>query len=163
MSQNKYETWTDDALKTEWELIMEVLNARKKKAKVKKAKELCINGITANDIAVEYGSYDGGEITDMNDVNFSFFVKHDGKKYNIYYDAGTYDHTGKGQHFTLHPWWPIVGEDGDDDYERNGAFQFIPSGFCEACENSYEFRGTFEEAIAQLKEYGITDVSKGDW
>lgn len=157
---NKYEAMTDDELKNEYQLIMGVLNARKKTAAAKKAKSLCINGITAKDIAVEYGSYDGSEIVDMNDVNFSFFVVHEGKKYNIYYDSGTYD---KDHNFTMHPWWPIVGEDGDDDYERNGAFQFIPSGFCEACENSYEFRGTFEEAIAQLKEYGITDVIKGDW
>ena len=163
MSQNKYENWLDEALKTEWELIMEVLNGRKKKKNLKAAKELCINGIMAKDIAVEYGSYDGSEITDMNYVNFSFFVKHDGKKYNIYYDSGTYDHTTGSQFFKFHPWWPLIGEEGDDEYERNGAFQFIPSGFCEACENSYEFRGTFEEAIERLKEHGITDVIKGDW
>lgn len=155
-----YNTWTDENLQAELEKISAVLTVRKRKAKAEKAKKLCINGITAKDIAVEYGSYDGSEITDINEVNFSFFVKHDGVKYNIYYEAGTYDDK---HNFTIYPWWPIVGEEGDDQYERNGAFEFIPPGFAEACENSYEFRGTFDEAVARLKEYGITDVTKGDW
>jgi hypothetical protein len=80
--------------------------------------------------------------------------------YNIYYDTGEHD---AEHNFVFHPWWPLIGKDDDDEWERNGAFGFIPSDFNEACENSYEFRGSLADAIKQLNEYGITDIEKGDW
>jgi hypothetical protein len=92
---------------------------------------------------------------DKPEYHFSFTIRHGipGKEYDIYYECGD----------PLHSWWPIVGEEGDDNCDRNGAFEFIPPGFAEACENSYEYRGTVEEAVAQLKKYGFVNFKRSPY
>jgi len=95
---------------------------------------------------------------DKPEYQFSFCIKHDGKLYDIYYECGPSEGT-KG----LYPWWPIVGEEGEDQFDRNGAFEFIPPGFSEACENSYRYRGSVEEAVKQLKKYGFVNIQRSEF
>lgn len=164
---NIYSGLTDEQLQNEFNAIYEERERRRKIKELNEANTLSINGITCKDIAVRYHGYDGSTWpVDDADIRFSFFVKHDGKLYNIYYDHSVYDFTD-GRKQTFHPWWPILPlEDGEteyDDWEHNGAYQFIPSGFSEACENSYEYRGTFKQALETLQKHGITDIEKGDW
>jgi hypothetical protein len=59
-------------------------------------------------------------------------------------------------------WWP-KSEDENDEYNCGAFNDFIPPGFSEDCENNYSYRGTVEEAIAQLKKHGITDIELADW
>ena len=143
----------DEDLEQEYRHIEIERNKRRTEKKVKEALNLNINGFTCKDIAVRYGSYDGSEVDNLDDVNFSFFVKKDGKLYDFYYGKSV---GGTGD------WWP-KSEDEFDEYNCGAFNEFIPRGFNEACENSYEFSGTFDEAVATLKKYGITDIEKGDW
>ncbi len=150
-----YQEMSDTDLKKEYNLISEEVLRRDTLRDIDFAKSLVINGITCKDIAVIYGY----ELGDGEDPTFSFYVKHDGKVYDIYYEHGTYD---ENHNFHFHPWWPIKGNEGDEDWDRNGAFDFIPPGFVEACENMYEYHGTKEEAIAQLRKHGITDIKESE-
>ena|ERR1041385_15644 len=151
---NKYQDWSTEELHREQELIFQVLRKRGKEAERQKHLGLNYNGITVKDIAVTYGNEGGdGEW-------FSFFVKHDGKLYDIYYDHGGYaPKPTKENNYGFHSWWP-VRPDAEDDWDANGAFDFIPPGFGEACENCYEFHGSLEEALEVLKSHGITDIEK---
>ena len=135
------------------ETIRNELNERYKLIRSESVKQLTLNKITAKDICVFYASLDA----DSDEVpNFSFYVKHDGRMYDIYYDSGKYD---ENHHKSFHLWWPVIDE---DDVLINGASEFIPSGFCETCENCYEYDGTVKQAIACLKKHGIVDVRKGN-
>jgi len=152
--KNKYENWPTEKIKAETEKMYEVLKARREVQQVKEAQTKCINNITTKDFVVYWGTLGQRYRNDKPEYFFSFTIRHADRDYNIYYENGTYD--AKHVHH-FYPWWPIVGEEGDEDWDRNGAFEFIPPGFAEACENSYEFRGTVEEAVAQLKKYGFVN------
>lgn len=81
----------------------------------------------------------------IDDINYAFyFVDKKGKEHDFYYDRP--------------PGLKLTAEQSNDWYGLVN--EFIPRGFNEACENSYEYRGTVEQAIEQLKKYGITDVKK---
>jgi hypothetical protein len=140
--KNKYSKLSDAELNNVANQIYTEQCRRRKKAEAKKAKTHSVNGITAKDICVFYSDYDS------NSILFQFYIKHDGKMYDIYYDGCS----GRG---VFHPWWPVV--DGE-----NGVYEFIPNGFSEAMENCYEYNGTTKEAIAQLKKHGIKDVRAGN-
>jgi hypothetical protein len=150
-SLNKY---TDDELYAE-------LNRRKAKSEAVKAKTLNINGITVKDFVVSYcDEYASPEDKEYNPF-FSFYIKHKGKEYCIYYDYNEEDSKQK-------KWWPIVQESGyGGDIDANGAFNFIPKGFAEAMENAYEYVGKrglsgkekLEAGIKYLKECGFETIT----
>ncbi len=102
--------------------------------------------IKLSDLYVVYGDFNGYSPGDeYYSVNFMFYIKKDGKEYCTYYDFDP----------SL-DWWPKCGPDN----EENNFSIFIPRGFAEAMENSYEFDGTVEEALALLRKCGITDLRK---
>lgn len=140
---------TDDQLNKEYKAIVSEWDHRNKIKQEETANSLCINGITCKDISVRYTDDEDGEY-------FSFYIKHDEKLYDIYYDHSIYDKNFKSK---FHSWWPINTE-AVDDWDQNGVFAFIPPGFAEAMENCYEYDGNIDQAIDQLKKYGITDVKK---
>lgn len=156
---NKYSKMTDDQLKKLANEVQEELSKRHNKIEFERARTLNINGITAKDIQVVYHDIHGD-----GNLNYSFYVKHDGRSYDFYYDHSKWDKSHKR---TFHPWWPVKTHDEygntyteNDDWEMNGAREFIPPGFAESMENSYEYDGTVEEVIKYLKNYGITDVQE---
>lgn len=151
--RNKYNNWPTEKIKKELEKLYAVLRKRQEIQEVQEANQRCINHITTKDFVVYWGNYGEFDRKDQPEYSFSFCIKHDGKIYDIYYECSP-------DNESLYPWWPIVGEDGEDNWDRNGAHDFIPPGFNEACENSYKYRGTFEQAIAQLKRYGFTDIQQ---
>jgi len=152
--KNKYEKWTTEKLNKELELIYKVLSDRNKIEKVKEAKQRCINGITAKDFVVYWGNRGQSDSHGKPHYTFCFCIKHGDKVYDIYYECESDDGY-------LYSWWPFVGEAGEDDnWERNGAYEFIPPSFGEACENCYEYSGTFKQAIKQLKLYGFEDIQR---
>ncbi len=155
---NKYEHWSTEDLKTEIELMSEVLKARREKTEVCQSKNRCINNITTKDFVVYWGSYGMRDRNDKPEYHFSFCIRHDGKSYDIYYEH--HDTVFNGGNGEFHPWWPLVGKEGDEDWDRNGAFEFIPPGFAEASENSYEYHGTVEQAVEQLKKYGFVNFQR---
>ncbi len=129
---------------------LEKRNAAKEK---KKQLALKINGITVRDFSVVYADYYCSPHEPEYKPTFSFYLKRGKKEYCIYND---FCETNP------HKWWPAEKQ---TQYGNRGwanrATEFIPQGFAEACENSYEFSGTTEEAIARLKEYGFTDIKDG--
>lgn len=156
--KNKYESLSTKDLKKEHELIYEIIQKRENENELKKQKKLNINDITAKDIAVRY-------TREMNedDVRYSFYIKHERKLYDIYYEHSTYSLSADREQ-KFHPWWPIRplenGETEYDDWDHNGARDFIPIGFQETCENMYEYDGSISEVIKHLKNHGITDVKE---
>ena len=149
-----YNKWTLKDLKKEANIIYAAITKKEKVVDEKRAKKLCINGITPADIAVEYTP----KPNNRDGLYYSFYIKHDGKLFDIYYESGGYD----GHHnFVRHPWWPHSGDNADDQWDSNRAFEFIPPGFGEACENLYSYQKPLHEAIKQLKKYGITDIKEG--
>lgn len=129
--ENKYKYWTKDAIFQEMELMQERLRELEDEYFSKESLERNIDGLTVKDIAVRYERDEGN--WEDNVINYSFYVKKDGKLLDFYYE------------------W-----NGDE------VFEFIPDGFSEACENSYEFDGTFKEAVDKLKKYGITDIAESE-
>ena len=144
-----YSKMTKDQLLKEMAKITKQLRKMQEVVDVKESHELNIGGFTCKDVAVRYGSYDGSGDHDA-DINFSFFLKKNGKLWDFYYGKSD----GEAE-----DWWP----EAENDMNMSPIFDFIPPGFAEACENSYEFSGTVEEAIEHLKKHGITDIEKGDW
>lgn len=127
--------------------IQKQLNKMQEVVNVKESLERNISGFTAKDVAVRYGDPDGCDER----LWYGFYIKYKGKLYDFYYgksDGGAGD------------WWP---KSEDDEYNCGAFNDFIPPGFSEACENSYEFRGTMEQAVARLNKYGITDIEKAIW
>jgi len=157
--KHNYEFWSIKSLKKEQERIFSALKKKQEKLDLFNAKKLKINNITTKDIAVRYG------VTDDDLTQFSFFVKHKGKLHCIYYDNGYHEVSEDKPRFKYYDWWPIkLEKDEDGEVEENGAYEFIPNGFAECCENSYEYcNGNFKSAIKKLKDSGITDIEKGDW
>ena len=148
--KNKYENWPTEKIKGEMELMNQVLRVRREVQQVKEAKQKCINNITTKDFVVYWGTFGERDRNDKPKYSFSFTIRHADEDYDIYYEHGN----------PFYPWWPVVGEEGEDYLDRNGAFEFIPPGFAEACENSYEYRGTVEEAVAQLRKYGFVNFQR---
>ena len=155
---NKYKNWPIERIESELKLMNAELSSRRAAKHVREAKTKCINNITIRDFVILWGSYGMRDENDKPEYQFSFCIKHDGKLYDIYYECGPSEGT-KG----LYPWWPIVGEEGEDQFDRNGAFEFIPPGFSEACENSYRYRGSVEEAVKQLKKYGFVNIQRSEF
>ena len=126
------------------------LSRRTEAEYLSKIKSLNINGITVKDFVVKYADWNYYPDDIEFRPHFSFYLKHKGKEYCIYYD---YSPSLK--------WWPIKKDELSNDdygYAGNGAFDFIPSGFAEAVENGYEFHGTIEEGIERLREYGFPTI-----
>jgi len=148
--KNEYEKLTTEEILKKMKEMNQILSQRRELKRIEENRTKCINNITTKDFVVYWGSYGMRDEKGRTEYQFSFCIKHGEKIYDIYYEHGS----------PLYSWWPIVGEEGDDDFDRNGAFEFIPSGFGEACENSYEYNGTFDEAINKLKKYGFEDIRR---
>jgi hypothetical protein len=145
-----YENMSKQELLAEMNKIQKQLNKMQEIVDVRETKELKIGEFTAKDVGVRYGDCDGyGE-----QLWFSLVIKRDGKEYDFYYGRSD---DGAGD------WWPKNEDEPDDKYNCGAFDEFIPTGFYEVCENSYEFRGTLKQAIKRLKQYGITDVKLADW
>jgi len=150
----KNESRSTEELEKELNAIQKVLTARYKDVELDKHKRLNINGITCKNISVNIWSTNGDSLY------YSFYIIHDEKQYDIYYDGVIdYDKRTKENNWGYHPWWPIDLEEEYDEYSANGAFQFIPNGFSEAMENAYNFNGTETQAIKRLKSVGITNIT----
>lgn len=156
---NKYQEYTTEQLQEELRLIKDTLAKRAKENEGEEHKKLSINGITVKDFVI-YWARDYSK--NIDDAQFSFFIKYDGKEHDIYYDGKTDDDDESGENnWGYHKWWP-VNLDVSDSYDANSAYEFIPTGFSEAMENSYEYRGTFDEAIEHLKKHGFTDIRRSE-
>ena len=107
-----------------------------------------INGITTSDFVVDYADWVIPPGHKEFRPTFAFFIKHKKKKYCIYNDYN-YENPQK--------WWPTHKRWEDDVV--NGAMAFIPRGFYEVCENTYEYDGTTEEAIEKLKLSGFKTIN----
>jgi hypothetical protein len=138
-----YKTMTDAELEKELDLIDAEYRRRKAVINEARHRNLNIKGFTCKDVAVRYGDIHGSGEPD--DINFQFYLKKDGKLWDFYY--------GKSD-WAAGDWWP----ESEEEYSMGPHFEFIPSGFSEAMENCYEFRGTVKDAIKRLKDNGITDV-----
>lgn len=112
-------------------------------------KNLNINGITNKDFQVTYADWNTPPDHPEFKPTFSFALKRGKKKYCIYYDFNR----EKPQ-----KWWPTKKSDWDDGEVESAATDFIPDGFSECCENSYEYSGTTEEAIECLRRHGFDDI-----
>lgn len=110
---------------------------------IKKIQNLNIKGFKAKDIKVIYY-----KMYDEEGYNFSFYIMKDGKDWDFYYGQSD---QGAGS------WWP----NSKDSMYLSPIHQFIPPGFCEACENAYEYHGKNEDAIELLKTCGFT-VERGE-
>jgi len=154
MSEN-YKNWSTEKLRVEFTLIKNELWRRDEEDKVEKQKSLNLNGITPKDIKVVI--WEEGD-----SLYYSFKIVHESKDYDIYYDGRALRHGDrtKENHWGYHSWWPMNPDEENDEYAANGAWCFIPDGFNESMENSYEFRGTKNQAIKRLKEWGITNIEE---
>lgn len=113
-------------------------------------KNLSIGEITTKDFVVHYYLTDNPDPKSEEDYyNYSFYLLRNGKEYCIYY--GVFD--DHDDIVNIDSWWPYDGE-------NNAADHFVPSKFCEECENSYSFEGTLEEAIKYLKACGFTKIKE---
>lgn len=114
--------------------------------------------LTIKNIGVVYGINEYGDLEDINtataeqlaDVSnyyFSFYIiKPNGKWYCYYYD---FDNTG------------YITEDPEHELDHHDIMgRFIPEGFAESMENSYEYYGakTIGEALAKLQQAGLSRV-----
>lgn len=118
---------------------------------------LSINGVTSADFVVECGDPNGVNPGESGyDPRYSFSIRHGRKDYDAYYGM---------RHGNPQKWWP-ANEHGDtalSSYDNNRALEFVPLCFAEACENSYEYEGTVEEAMNILKRCGFTRVIRRVW
>lgn len=148
---------SDTDLATLHESLLDELNKRRINQNYLAKKVLNINGITTKDFAVTYADWVCPPDDPRFKPTFSFSIKRGRKSYCIYYDFN---------YEKPHKWWPTRpsgylpdGVTAPMDAEvENAAGDFIPDGFSESCENSYEYEGTTEEAIECLKKHGFTDI-----
>ena len=145
---NKLSSYTLEELEDLYREVWDELGRRSIERETISIKTLCINGITTKDFVVRYADYDCSPDDPEFRPTFSFLIKRGKKEYCIYYDFNQ----EKPQ-----KWWPTKRQ-GLRLEDENAAFDFIPSGFCEASENIYEYSGTTEEAIECLKNRGFTDI-----
>ncbi len=160
-----YTTWDTDELKETKAAIEKVLGERRVIQEKSGALTRNINGITAADFVVIIMSLYKYGYSEDDHIRYSFLINRGDSLYDIYYDHGSHDkETNK---YSPYEWWPWAEREIDDEsglpydiepYDDNHAYLFIPPGFNAGSENCYSFTGTEEEAIAKLKEYGITDI-----
>ena len=160
LHDNPYKIWSDEELKKAIDQMSAVLNVRQAAHDQSESKLKKINGIGVDDFVAVVAPMEYGE----DEFFFSFYILRKNKLYSIYYESGTQNNQ---QDFQFHPWWPHDYDPTEDDfgpdrYEHNRAFDFIPPGFSEACENCYEFGKGKEAGIQRLKEYGFTKVVEHD-
>lgn len=133
--------YTDDELGALMNSISEELERREVDENIIEIRNKKLAGkYGVENIRVYYGKF-----YDEDRDNYSFVFVDGKKEYDFYYNMPP----------------EVVLKDDEDWYQVMG--EFIPDGFCEASENMYEYKGTTEEAIAQLKKYGIVNIIEKDW
>ena len=146
MNNNPYKEWTDVALKQATEQIDAVIYDRYQIRKMERVKSLNVHGITVKDFVVIYAPWR----EETREPSFSFYIVRDNKIYDLREDSGSWS---PEDIYEYHPWWPILTDDDGTTY--NGAYQFIPSGFIETCENCYEYSKDTQAALEVLKAHGF--------
>lgn len=146
-----FSTFSDKEVEEEYERRQDLKRLKQLEDSYKDISNLNINNITAKDFQITlYIEKDYNADSDSNNnliYRFSFNIKHGKTLYDIYYDFNV--DSGKPT------WWPKTTVAAGPPLWENSAFQFIPSRFCEACENSYEYEGSLQEAINTLITCGF--------
>lgn len=140
--------FASDELRAIADTMDEIFHGSDEDREVKRIQTLNIKGFTAKDIKVIYSCEGERDRNGKKEYRFSFYIMKDGKDWDFYYGKSD---DGAGD------WWP----EPEDPIYLSPITEFIPSGFAEACENMYEYRGSLKEGIRLLKNCGFT-VEKGE-
>ena len=134
-------TFASDEL---YEIVKLMYKLSSKDREIKRIKSFNIDGFTSKDIKVIQ------RLEDKSLIRYSFYIIKDGKDWDFYY--GNFDDN------TI-AWWPKY-LNLDNNVYSGPINDFVPVGFIEMCENSYEYNGCHGDVIKFLQACGFVVEQK---